>query len=77
MKKFISPSKKTIVTEMNATLPLLDNKCFAGVTKFGMQGMLIGPLIVAVAGVVWDGLVNGAGSGPLGLGSDRRGRVVH
>ena len=47
---------------------VVDFALVLGVTKFGLQGMLLGPLMVAIGGVVWDRLLKGrqsmAGTGP-------------
>eukprot|EP01043_Picozoa_sp_COSAG02_P057918 COSAG02_NODE_7117_length_3176_cov_21.672977_1_plen_721_part_00 len=73
-----------LVTRETEDLPivawLVDFALVIGVTKFGMQGMLCGPMIVAVAGVVWQALVQsqeGRGASSA-LGSSRgrsRGRT--
>jgi predicted PurR-regulated permease PerM len=41
---------------------VLDFALVLGVGQFGLQGMLLGPLTVAVAAVVWDGLVRAQNS---------------
>ena len=38
---------------------VVDFALVLGVTKFGLQGMLLGPLMVAIGGVVWDRLLKG------------------
>ena len=53
----------TCFHDLQTTIPdsvvcrVLDLALILGVTKFGLQGMLRGPLLVAVLGVVWSELV--------------------
>ena len=53
--------RERLVTSETKTLPIaawvFDFSLMLGVAKFGLQGMLLGPLIVAVAAEVWHKLV--------------------